>query len=166
MTKTKLEEVVECMIALKRVTSPSGSISDRAKFRLDKYATEAYARLKEGQRFSDDSCVTANLDWRDETRAKGMALGIQEFSKKYPKYGKILDEIINEKHRKPRRTYIEFGLNSDSELPEEFYIQVIMSLGGEFTRTKSEKLFLALSEFWDRIGRVKIRGKYDILLPE
>lgn len=167
MPKTILEEAVEQMVILKRITSPTGSISDRAKSRLENCSKEVYERLKEKQYFSEDSKVYANLDWRDgKGRARSMALGIQEFTKLYPEYGKKLQEIIEEKHRGIRRTYIEFGLNSENDLPQELYIRFIMSLGEEFTRDRSEKLYYTISEFCDVIGRVKEKGKYDILLPE
>ena len=65
MSKTKLEDVVERMVVTKRVTSPTGSISDRAKRVLEISAQEAYQRLKEKQDFSDSSVVHASLSWKD-----------------------------------------------------------------------------------------------------
>ncbi|MEK6973817.1 MAG: hypothetical protein AABW41_01065 [Nanoarchaeota archaeon] len=164
MIKTKLEEIVESMVALKRTTSPSGIISDRSKRLYDEAVQEAYDKLKHGQGFSESSIVKAELDWKDENRQKGMALGIQEFEKKYPEHGKILREIIAQ-HRKGRRAYVDFQLLPGQDLPEEFYITTIMGLGKEFTLERAEKLYVSLKEFWDKLGREK-DGKYSVLLEE
>ena len=163
MPKTKLEEIVESMIALKRVTSPTGIISDRAKRNYDESSQEAYEKLKREKKL-DGVLVGSKLTWKDTNIQKGMALGIREFEQKYPEHGKILRDIIAT-HRKGRRAHIEFYLQPGRDLPKEFYRGVIMSLGDEFTSVKSEKLYGALKEFWDKLGREK-EGRYSVLLNE
>lgn len=165
MEKTKLEEIIEKMIALKRITSPTGIISDRAKRKYDDQVKEAYGRLKNKDKFSESSIIGADLDWYDDTRQRGMALGLREFEKKYPEYGKILRNIIA-KHREGRRAHINFYLKPDQDLPSEFYINAIMSLGDEFDRLRAEKLYGALNEFFDKLGKEKEPGKYSVLLEE
>ena len=163
MPKTKLEELVESMIALKRTTSPTGVISDRSKRKYEVTSKEAYERLKREKKL-DCELVGAELTWKDVDIQKGMALGIREFEQKYPEYGKILRDIIAT-HREGRRAHIEFYLQTGKELPKEFYMGTIMSLGNEFTEEKSEKLYETLKEFWDKLGREK-EGKYSVLLGE
>ena len=109
--------------------------------------------------------VEGRLFWEDTKNQKAISLGIKEFEDKYPEFGKKLKEIID-LHRSSRRAYIEFDMVSGKNLLEEFYVETIMNLGKEFTRSRAEKLYESLSQFWNVLGRKKPDEKYSILLPE
>ncbi|MBI3623380.1 hypothetical protein HY212_04870 [Candidatus Pacearchaeota archaeon] len=158
MAKTKLEEAVENMIAFKVITSTTGSISDRAKRKLELFSRDVYDRLKKDEGFSEDSIVEARIRWEDKLAAKGMKLGIDEFKQQYPKEGEILQQIIDT-HRGARRAYIDF--NSSEELPQDFYLKVIQSFG--ITPRQAIKVYEAVTIFQESLGK---KGPYNFLLPE
>ena len=158
MTKTKLEQAVENMVAFKVITSTTGSISDRAKRKLEAFGSEVYDRLKENQKVSEDAVVEARIRWEDKMVAKGMKLGIQEFKQQYPQEGEVLQQIIDT-HRGARRAYIDF--NAREELPQDFYLDVIKSFG--LTPRQAIKVYEAVMTLQESLGK---EGPYNFLLPE
>src|SRR3989344_3879475 len=147
MTKTKLEQAVENMVAFKVITSTTGSISDRAKRKLEAFGSEVYDRLKEDQKVSEDAVVEARIRWEDKMVAKGMKLGIQEFKQQYPQEGEVLQQIIDT-HRGARRAYIDF--NAREELPQDFYLDVIKSFG--LTPRQAIKVYEAVMTLQESLG--------------
>ena len=158
MTKTKLEQAVENMVAFKIITSTTGSISDKAKRRLEVFGREVYDRLKENQGFSDNSMVGASIRWEDKMVAKGMRFGIEEFKQQYPKQGEVLQQIIDT-HRGARRAYIDFSVIG--ELPKEFYLGIIQQF--ELTPKQAIKVYEAVMTLQESLGK---EGPYNFLLPE
>jgi hypothetical protein len=168
MVKSKLEQAIENMIILKRVTSPSGTVSDRAKRLFDKQAEDAAKRLKNRQELPENSHLTARYRIKNQSRARGMRLGIERFKQEYEEEGPVLQSYIDEQ-REVRMSHIEFGIDPEHDLEREFYVEVIKSLGGrsgDITDEMAEQWYEALSISWDRIGRVKTPGHYELLLPE
>ncbi len=163
--KNKLEQVVERMVAFKTLTSPTGSFSDKSKRRLENSGKEAYERLKEVENhcLPKDSNLVGRLRWSDEAvkGARAIRLGIDEFTQKHPRYGKILKESIS-KHRQIRRAYVEFGVR-EGDLPVEFYVDVIKECGITDERVALD-LYKTIVEMSKQLG--KKEEVYSFLVPE
>lgn len=82
--------------------------------------------------------VYANLESENNTKARGMKEGIQEFKKAYPQYGKILEGMIEEK-RAEKETNLYFGLIGSNRLSSKDYMTVMTSLG--FTEHAARGLY-------------------------
>ncbi len=121
-----LEEQIIGLIAMDRVEIPISSMSGKLKRQKPKLAKDIdlsdYKGKYQGER------AYARIESEDLEVARGMKDGIDEFSKRHPKYGAELQEIIDEK-RTERETHLYFGLNEGSRLSEADYIGVMRSLG-------------------------------------
>ncbi len=121
-----LEEQIIGLIAMDRVEIPISSMSGKLKRQKPKLAKDIdlsdYKGKYQGER------AYARIESEDLEVARGMKDGIDEFSKRHPKYGAELQEIIDEK-RTERETHLYFGLNEGSRLSETDYIGVMRSLG-------------------------------------
>lgn len=169
MAKREIEKNVEKLIAYKLITSITGTISDRAKRKYEKIAKSAYERFKAKQSIPETSDLVAKLTWDDKavSMARKISLGMEEFNNKYPKYGKILAEMIK-KHREVRRAYLEFGLKKGKELDEGIYIEVIKETIEGISDEKAKKFYDLLNEINKELKKTKKKpeGLYTLLLPE
>jgi len=169
MGKLGIERDVEKLIAYKLITSLTGTISDRAKRKYDNLGKEASERFKRKQVIPETSNLVGRLNWDDKavSGARKVSLGIEEFNNKYPKYGKILAEII-QKHREVRRAYLEFGLKKGKELDEEIYIEVIKETIAGISDENALKFYNILVDINKDLSKTKkkTQGLYTLLLPE
>ena len=92
-----------------------------------------------------------------------MALGIREFEQRYPEYGKILREIINE-HRTSRRAYVVFGTRNE-DVPYEVYASIMQGLG-----IKDEglirRVYDVCRDLKSNFGKKVDTGMHEKLMPE
>ena len=158
----KLEEIARSLIAHKLITSTTGSLSDRAKRRMESAARKAYDILKK------KNSTVANIEemkigvrWSDKqvSWARNINLALEEFKQEHPKLGAALDETIA-KHRKARRTYIKF----EGEIPEEFYIEVICKIMKDTTSKEAKQIYDSVLVLGERLK--KKRGPNYVILPE
>ncbi len=159
----KLEEVVESLIAHKLITSTTGSVSDRAKRRMEKAGREAYEILKKRKsKTVDIKEMKVGLRWSDDQAAwaRNLNLALEEFRQEYPKIGEKLDKIIA-KHRSSRRAYIDFG----GEIPEEIYINIICELVKGTTSREAKQVYNSIL-IMEKGLRGKERGPNYLILPE
>jgi hypothetical protein len=88
MTEQLEKQLIE-LIALDRIDRPISSMSGKLKRRKPKLVQavniDQYDVSFEGDR------VWAMYDETDRSKARGMKEGIEKFSSKFPKYGKILN---------------------------------------------------------------------------
>ncbi len=124
---SKLEEARR-LIALKLLTSSTGSFSDRAKRTFETTRERIGDHLKETHKELKDSDLAVRLGWSDEavTGARKISLAIEEFKQKYPESGKKLQELIDI-HRSQRRAYLEFG----GYVPDKVYIGIVREILGK-----------------------------------
>ena len=141
--RSGLEEQAQVLIAYRSLSSATGKVKERAQRRFEKSRDKIGEILKEGKRtLPKESKLTLELGWDDESikGARKKNLAIREFKQKHPKYGKILQKLIN-KHRQVRRAYIEFG----GEIPEEVYIGIIQEIM-DIDYKKAEKIYASILE--------------------
>ena len=93
MSETTERQIIE-LIATDRIDIPISSMSGKLKRQKPKLA-EAID-LGGRSRYNGER-VYARVESEDREKARGMREGVEEFSRKFPQYGKILDGIIEEK---------------------------------------------------------------------
>ena len=163
MGKPILERLAGQLIAQKFVTSVTGSMSDRAKRRLEATAKLTADRLKRKESLPENSGLILNLTWddKDVSKSRNYTLALEEFKQVNPEAYAQLQEILG-KHRDVRRCSLEFG----GDITNTIYIDTIRDVLGqgniqeEYARTFYGHL-LRVSEALKKKG-----GPYSFLLPE
>lgn len=135
------------LIATDRIEIPISSMSGKLKRQKPEIAREAAEEFNvkyNGER------VYARIEEEDKMKARGMRDGIDEFSKHYPKYGQLLQEMIDEK-RKDREVHMYFGMNDGCRLTEADYMGVMENLG--FTPAMASELYPALMDVSRKLSK-------------
>jgi len=127
MAKEDLEnlerQIIE-LVAIDRLYIPSSSFDGKLKRRRKKVAESIETSKKgfEGER------TYARIEEEDKKKAKDMRAGIEEFCKDFPKYGRILNAMI-EKERVKRERHLYFGMLEGRRLATEDYMYVLKDMG-------------------------------------
>lgn len=155
-----LEENVIKLIATDKLFIPIKSMAgklERARPKLAKLVTgsESFDGDFVGER------VYAKVSSEDKMKARGMRKGIDLFSKKFPEYGKILNEIIDEERTK-RETYLNFGMNEGCIMNAGDYREVMTNL--HFTLAESEQLYPRLMEISRKLSRARDYEERSIII--
>lgn len=124
------------IIATDRIDMPISSMSGKLKRKKKKLATELGLKKK----FDGDRAY-AQVETEDLMKARGMRDGIDHFAEEFPKYGKILNGMIEEKRAK-RETHLSFGLYEGCRLTSDDYLGVMENLG--FKGQYAENLYQQL----------------------
>ncbi|MFH1248731.1 MAG: hypothetical protein V1660_01110 [archaeon] len=96
--------------------------------------------------------VFADVITEDNNKARGYKEGVKEFASQYPKYGKILSGMIEQK-RSEKDTYLEFGINPGKKLASGDYITVMTGIG--LTENQAIKMYPAISEVSRKLQNAK-----------
>ncbi|MBI2046707.1 hypothetical protein HYT26_00890, partial [Candidatus Pacearchaeota archaeon] len=99
----------------------------------------------------------------EEMKARTQNEGIDEFCKKYPQYGKILNGLIEEK-RMGRCNYLVYRLKEGYKLSEEDYVKVIRDLG--FDEREAAAIYSHILSYSERVGKAGESNERTILLKE
>jgi hypothetical protein len=160
--RTEVEKLTRRLIASDILYRPLKSLGEKGVRRLDRVASNISDLLKDDSEMGER--VTAKIEYRDEEeKARTLNEGIKEFSKKYPKYGSILEELIEEKRSKHNK-YLVYKLNEGFKLGEDDYLSVMEDLG--FERREASSLYPHIISFSERIGKSDIYGERNILLKK
>ncbi|MEM3113211.1 MAG: hypothetical protein QXI33_02190 [Candidatus Pacearchaeota archaeon] len=147
MTEELERKIIE-LIAADRIDIPISSLSGKLKRMKPKLAKQIdltnYGNNFKGKR------VYARISEYETEKAKGMREGIEEFSRLYPRYGAILNGIIEEK-RVEREINMCFGVNEGCRLTSEDYIEVMKNLG--FSEAGAKNLYPELIDVSRKISR-------------
>jgi len=152
-----LERQIIELVAADRFDIPISSMSGKLKRMKPKLAKgiilpdSSYA----GER------VYARIENKDELKARGLREGVDAFSEQYPKYGKILNGLI-EQTRTEKETHLYFGMNDGKRLTADDYLGVIKNLG--FSETVAKSLYTEIIEVSRNISR-KREEERRIILP-
>ncbi len=120
-----LDAVIEALVAYETVARPLDALAKRSKRVRDEVVPCVVGSLRRGNQ-TDGPCY-AHLEIKTSQLSRGMRDGIDLFCEKHPKYGKILNDCIQEK-RDQRRTSLVFG-GEFSEIPDEVYHEVLEDIG-------------------------------------
>jgi len=161
---TILENLTRYLIAEKFITSITGSISDRAKRKIEKTGDDIYDRLKRNEQLSKDSKLIIGLGWSDEAEnwARGVALALKEFKQENSEAYNQFEEI-RKKHLKVRRAYLRFG----GEIVNTDYVEVIREIIGEdkFSEEQALRFYETLVSI-EKTFKRKNEKESRYLLPE
>ena len=157
---SKLEEAKR-LVALKLLTSSTGSFSDRAKRIFETTREEIGDHLKKTHRELKDSNLVVRLGWSDEavTGARKISLAIDEFKQKYPEYGEKLQELIDI-HRSQRRAYLEFG----GYVSDKVYIGIVREILGkdDVSYNQANEIYLTIFNI-GKIFKKDVESKISLL---
>lgn len=143
----ELERQIIELIATDRTDIPISSMSGKLKRLKPKLAQ---AIDFEGRTSYQGERVYARVQYEEKEKARGMREGVEEFERKFPQYGKILNGIIEEK-RVERETHLYFGLQEGRRLTADDYIGVMKNLG--FTESTALSLYPELMDISRNLSR-------------
>lgn len=156
--KNDIEKQILEIIATDRIDKPISSMSGKLK-RL-KPTLARSVPLGIGNKFEGER-VYARVEANDVMKARGTKDGIDVFSKKYPRHGKILAGDIEEQ-REVREVNLYFKLREGCRLTDADYIGVMMGLG--FSEEVAERFYPRLMEISYKLARKREEGERSILI--
>ena len=134
--KKDTERQILEIIATDRIDIPISSMSGKLKRKKPNLAKA----LELEKKFKGDRAY-AYIDESDKEKARGLREGVDAFAEKYPKYGRILNGIIEEKRTK-RETHLVFGMHEGCRLTSNDYMSIMTDLG--FSEQRAEGLYQEL----------------------
>jgi hypothetical protein len=126
----ELEREVIGLIATDRLYTPSSSFDGKLERKRPKIA-KAIATLESFQETDQDfqgERAYARVETEDKSKARGMKQGIAKFAQEFPRYGQILNGMIEE-HRVKSETHLCFGMQDGKRLTKEDYLEVLTDMG-------------------------------------
>lgn len=146
-----LERQLVQIVATDRIYIPVSSIDNKLK--RQKPELGKAVDLEPGQKYTGER-VYARVEENSTMKSKGMKDAIAMFSGKYPRYGKILKGMIEEK-RAEREINLYFGMQEGRKLTADDYISVIAGLG--FTEATARNLYPELMSVSRKLSKKKSR---------
>ena len=137
----ELERQVISLVATDRLYIPSSSFDGKLKRGRKKIADSLVLPENnyQGER------VYGRVEESDKQKARGMRDGVNEFSSRFPKYGKILNGIIEER-RTVREKHLYFAMNDGKRVTGDDYLSVLEGMGlGPVTAEKYLDVALDIS---------------------
>jgi hypothetical protein len=135
------------IIATDRIDIPISSMSGKLKRAKPKLAKALDFKGKKS--FEGDRSY-ARVESKDKMKARGMREGINLFAQEFPRYGKILNGMIEEKRAK-KETHVYFDLYQGCKLSTNDYMSVMTDLG--FSEQRAEGLYQELMKVSRNLSR-------------
>ncbi len=154
-----LERQVIELIAADRLYIPVSSIDGKLKRMKPKIAKAVF--LPGNSSSFKGERVSARIEDKDENKARGIKEGIELFSQQFPKYGKILQGMIEEQ-RVVRETHLYFNMNDGCRLTADDYLGVMANLG--FSPVSAKNLYHELIEVSRSMKRKRQEKERSIML--
>ncbi len=155
-----IEHKIIELVAADRIGIPISSMDGKLKRRKPKMAQDIDDDLN-GKKYRGERVFAFERN-HDELKARGTKEGIERFAEQYPKYGKILKELIDEE-RAVRERYLVFGMKQGCILAADDYRKVMADLG--FSNAMAERLYPELMTI-SRSLKKKRNEKYRKILIE
>lgn len=157
--RTESEKLVRKLVAMNNLRIPFSSLYQKNKKIEKNYALGISNYI--GNNADLGNSVTAYIKKEEKQKARGMEEGIAEFTKQYPRYGKILQGIVEEK-RTENEVYLNYGLNEGYKLNDNEYVSVMRDIG--LNDQESEAMFPMLRGISDRLKKKQKEGLREILI--
>ncbi len=154
-----IEKQLIQLIATDRIDRPISSMSGKLKRAKPKLAQAVDLSGYEGNFIGDRTY--GRVETSDAMSARGMRDGITEFADQFPRYGKILNGMIEEKRAK-RETHLYFGMHDGCRLTSDDYMQVMSDLG--FTPAVAERLYGELMDISHNMARKRNETERKVLV--
>ncbi|MCK4522147.1 MAG: hypothetical protein KAU20_06235 [Nanoarchaeota archaeon] len=162
--RNRLTIATENLVAYRRVIAPLSSLYKKADRRMEPIVEDVYGRLAAGEKLSEGARVIADIETkRKEARARTMRGAIDEFKEKHPRYGGILEGLIEEK-RKKENIYLVYGRVGEADLPVSAYVKVLRELDTNLGISDATKLYKSLSDIADRLEIKRKEGLERVLI--
>jgi len=158
--RTDGEKAVRKLIATNDLRIPFSSIYQKIKACEDNFAAGIQGYVNEKVNFGNSAL--ASIEYKDKSVARGMRDGIEEFKAQYPKYGAILEGLIQEKRVKSE-THLIYGLNEGYKLHDNEYVSIIKDIAG-LNDCEAEAIFPEIMKVSERLKKKKKEGLRDILV--
>lgn len=153
MTNETLERQIIQLIAADRIGIPLSSLDNKIKRLKPKLAADIYLPDATKPSFEGERVyVRIETDDNATQKARTMKEAIAAFSDKYPRHGKILEEMIAEE-RQVRETNLYFGVNPGCRLAADDYMEVMQNLG--FTEVGAKNFYPELMDVSRRISKAR-----------
>jgi len=147
MTEQLERQIIE-LVATDRLEIPISSMSGKFKRKKPKLA-KGMDLPKGGY---TGNRVYAQVEFEDKLKARGMKDAIADFSTEYPKYGEILNQMIEDK-RSVRETHMYFGMNEGCRLTGDDYLGVLTDIG--FTEGQARSFYEPLINASRKISKAR-----------
>ncbi len=158
--RNDLETNVRSMVAYDILSKPLTSLGHKADRRKDKLAGESASFLRSDR--YDSERIVAYVEVRpEEERARTLREGIEAFKSEHPRYGKILEDMIEET-RTANNRYLVYGVADGFKLGAEDYRRVMRELG--MSTVQADAMYPHLLDISDKLGKAKENARRDILL--
>jgi len=158
--RTEGEKAVRKLVATNNLRIPFSSIYQKIKACEDNFAAGIQGYVNEKVNFGNSA--TAIVEYKDKNAARGMRDGIDAFKTQYPKYGAILEGLIQEKRVKSE-THLIYGLNEGYKLHDNEYVSIIKDVAG-LNDSEAEIIFPEIMKVSERLNKKKKEGLRDILV--
>ncbi|HLD15915.1 MAG TPA: hypothetical protein VJB94_05035 [Candidatus Nanoarchaeia archaeon] len=158
LEQTVERQIIE-LVAVDRLDIPISSMSGKLKRRKPSVAKGIDLSAYKGN-FSGERAY-ANVETEDKMKARGIAEGIDEFERQFPRYGAVLRGLIAEK-RIEKETHLYFGLNEGRRLTSDDYKSVMTDLG--FSEGMAESLYTTLMDASRKISKARVDEERSILI--
>lgn len=158
--RTELETTVRRMVANDILSKPLSSLGQKAERRRNALSKEAAKLLRTGAR-SDLERAFIRMERTSEEKARTMREGITAFQESHPKYGTILESLIQEKRLK-NNTQLIYGVNEGFNLGLEEYRGVMRDLG--MTTRQADAMYTHLLDISEQLGKAGEYAERTILL--
>jgi len=156
--KTIVTNQTQDLIAYHALKSGFDIMCKRAQRKLTPIAESVYDRLKKGQKIQG-APVIADYRFEDTQKSRTQTEGIKEFADRYPQYGEILKEIIDET-RKSKRRYLTFG--KTDELDNQVYQNALQEIG--VPSHMREGMLVNILEISDTFSKKRADGLTELLI--
>jgi len=144
------------LIATERIYIPISSMDGKLKKQRSKMAES----LAIDKGYSGDRAY-ARIEQEDTMKARGMSEAVKLFESQYPRHGKILKGMIEEK-RAEREVTMYFGMNPDCRLTESDYLGVMTNLG--FSPATAQRLYPELMDISRKLSKKRQQNERSILI--
>jgi hypothetical protein len=158
MDRQDVEEGLVTLIATDRIEIPISSMSGKLKRQKKPIAQEVAEGFN--VRF-DGERAYARVEEQNKMKARTMKEGIEEFEKRYPKYGQILRELIAEE-RSFKETHMHFGMYEGCRVSAADYRDVMANLG--FTPGEAEQLYPRLMDISRKLSKKRVEDERTIMI--
>jgi len=147
------------LIATDRIHKPISSMSGKLKRNQPKIARGI--DLREFDFNFEGDRTYARVEFKDVMKARGMRDGVEIFSARFPVYGEILNDLIEEQ-RESRETHLCYDMHEGRRLTSADYMGVMKSLG--FSDSTSESLYPELMDISYKLARKRGETERRILI--
>jgi len=157
--RTEQEKIVRKLVAINNLKVPLSSLYQKAKKIENEFALGIQNYVLQKADFGNS--IQAFVEDEEKQKARGMREGISEFEKQFPRYGRILNGLIEEK-RTEREIYLKYGLNDGYTLADSEYVSVMRDIG--LSDSEAAHVFPELMNASYRLQKKKKEGLRSILI--